>query len=187
MAAFEHINQRVAVDVIGGIAVLRSKGANGGGEVGLADAGRAQEDDILGVLQEAHGSQFQDLALVNGGLETEVEVLKGLAHGDAGHADLVLVGAAALAGSLLREDVIQHFDDVQIILHGPLQVVVQGRKGALHLQDFQVVLDALVEDITHDPPPPPRRRRTGRCAGWGSRRCCPRGAACFQFQTAASR
>lgn len=57
----------------------------------------AQKDDALGFFQEAHGGQTEDLTLVNGGQEAEVKVLKGLAHGNAGHSDLVLVGEVALA------------------------------------------------------------------------------------------
>ena len=64
---FELLNELVAVDVVGGEPVLSSHQTKGGSQVGLSNTGRAKEDDIFSVLQEAHGSQFIDLALVDGG------------------------------------------------------------------------------------------------------------------------
>ena len=55
--------------------------AQGGGEMGLAHTWRAEEDYVLTLLQEAHGGQLVDLALVNGGLEGEIEVVQGLLDG----------------------------------------------------------------------------------------------------------
>ena len=51
--------------------------AQGGGQMGLAHAGRAEEHHILPAFQKAHGSQLIDLALVDGGLEREIEVVQG--------------------------------------------------------------------------------------------------------------
>ena len=52
----ELFNELVAVDVVGGETVLCCHQAQGGGQMGLAHAGRAEEDHILPVFQEAHGS-----------------------------------------------------------------------------------------------------------------------------------
>ena len=46
--------------------------------MGLAHAWGAEEDDVFRILQETHGGQFVDLALINRGLEGEVEVVQGL-------------------------------------------------------------------------------------------------------------
>ena len=70
--------------------------AQGGGQMGLAHAGRAEEDHILPVFQEAHGSQLIDLALVDGGLEREIEVVQGFLNGKARHLDLLLIGPSPL-------------------------------------------------------------------------------------------
>jgi len=72
------LNQLVAVDIVGGEAVPCGYTAEGGGQVGLAHAGRAQEYHILAVFQETHSSQLVDLTLVNGGLEGKIEVVQGL-------------------------------------------------------------------------------------------------------------
>ena len=86
----------VAVDVVGGEPVLCCHQAQGGGQMGLAHAWRAEENHILPVLQEAHGGQFVDLALVDGGLEREVEIVQGLLNGEAGHLNLFLIGPSPL-------------------------------------------------------------------------------------------
>ena len=59
--------------------------------MGLAYARRAEEDHIFPVLQEPHGGQFVDLALINGGLEGEIEVIQSLPDGKARHLDLFLI------------------------------------------------------------------------------------------------
>ena len=64
--------------------------------MGLAHAGRAEEHHILPVFQEAHGSQLIDLALVDGGLEREIEVVQGFLNGKARHLDLLLIRKSAL-------------------------------------------------------------------------------------------
>ena len=61
-AFFELLNELVAVDVVGGEPMLRRHKAQGGGKVGFAHAGRAEEDHVFSVFQKAHGGQFVDLA-----------------------------------------------------------------------------------------------------------------------------
>ena len=50
-----------------------------------------KEYHVLPILQEAHGGQFVDLALVDGGLEGEIEIVQGLLDRKAGHLNLLLV------------------------------------------------------------------------------------------------
>ncbi len=78
MGLLELFNKLVAVDVVGRETVLCCHQAQSGGQMGLAHAGRAEEHHILPVFQEAHGGQLIDLALVDGGLEREIEVVQGL-------------------------------------------------------------------------------------------------------------
>ena len=75
----------MAVDVVGGEPVLSSHQAQGGGQMSLAHTWRSEEYYILPVFQEAHGSQLIDLALVDGGLEREIEVVQGFLNGKARH------------------------------------------------------------------------------------------------------
>ena len=76
--------------------------------MGLAHARRAEEHHILPVFQEAHGSQLIDLALVDGGLEREVEIVQGLLDGEGGHLNLLLIGPSPLGFGLFRKDMIQN-------------------------------------------------------------------------------
>ena len=96
MGLLELLNKLMAVDVVGRETVLCRHKAQSGGQMGLAHAGRAKEDHILPVFQEAHGGQFVDLALVDGGLEGEIEVVQGLLNGESGHLDLLLIGPSPL-------------------------------------------------------------------------------------------
>ena len=77
MGLFELLNELVAVDVVSGEPMLCCHKAQGGGQVGLAHAWRAEEDHIFSIFQKPHGSQFVDLALIDRGLEGEVEVVQG--------------------------------------------------------------------------------------------------------------
>ena len=54
--------------------------------MGLAHAGRSQEQDVAGLGDEGQVGQFLDQALVDGGLEGEVELLQGALEGQVGQA-----------------------------------------------------------------------------------------------------
>ena len=50
--------------------------ADGLGQMGFADAGRAEEQHILGFADELAGGQVENLLFVDGGVEAPVEVLQ---------------------------------------------------------------------------------------------------------------
>jgi hypothetical protein len=56
--------------------VLDGLEAETDGEVALADAGRAEDDDVLAVFDEVAGGEVVDLLLVERGLVCEVELLE---------------------------------------------------------------------------------------------------------------
>ena len=82
MGLLELLNQLVAVDIVSGETMLRRHKPQGGGQMSLAYPGWAEEHHILPVFQEAHGGQFVDLALIDGGLEGEIKVVQGLLDGE---------------------------------------------------------------------------------------------------------
>ena len=92
----ELFNELVAVDVVGRESVPRRHQAQSGGQMGLAHTRRPEEYHVFPILQEAHGGQLVDLALVYGGLEGEIEVVQGLLDGEAGHLNLLLIGPSPL-------------------------------------------------------------------------------------------
>ena len=69
----------------------------GCGDVGLAGAGRAEQDHVLASVQEVQLAEVLDHRLLDAALEGEVELLEGLARREAGGLDAVLT-AMALAG-----------------------------------------------------------------------------------------
>jgi hypothetical protein len=75
MSGLELFNKLVAVDVIGATPVAGGHHAEGGGEMRLTDAWRAEEHDVLAVFKESHGCQLIELALIDGGLEAGVEII----------------------------------------------------------------------------------------------------------------
>ena len=85
MSLFQLLDELAAVDVAGRESVPCRRKAQGGGQMGLARAGRAKEQHILSVFQKTHGSQLINLALINGGLEGEIEVVQSFLDGEAGH------------------------------------------------------------------------------------------------------
>ena len=130
MSLFQLLNKLVAVDVVGGEPVLSRHKAQGGGQMSLAHTWWSKEYHVLPVLQETHGGQFVDLAFVDGWLEREIEVVQGLLNGKARHLDLLLIGSFPLGFGFFREDVIQNFHNVEVLRHGPFQVIVQNLQGS---------------------------------------------------------
>ena len=78
VSLLELLYQLVAVDIVSREPMLCCHKAQGRGEMGFAYARRAKEYHIFSIFQEAHGGQLVDLALVNGGLEREIEIIRGL-------------------------------------------------------------------------------------------------------------
>ena len=66
------------MDEVGRHVAARRLDADAGGQMGLADAGAPDEEDVVAVLQEAEGPQFGYGGAVDGGLVVEVEVAQGL-------------------------------------------------------------------------------------------------------------
>jgi hypothetical protein len=79
------------------VAGLAGPDAEADGEVGLAGAGRAQEDHVLFAGHEIEGAEVGDGVSLEGALVVEVEVLEGLAGGEPGGFDAALA-AVVLAG-----------------------------------------------------------------------------------------
>ena len=124
----------------------------GRGQVGLSNTRRAEEYDIFSVLQKAHGSRFINLALVDGGLKGKIKVVQGLFDGEAGHLQLLFVGAFVFRFGLFGKDVIQNLHNVEVFRNSPFQVVVQDFQCVLHLEAFQVFPKPVHRQLTHTAP-----------------------------------
>lgn len=65
--------QSMAIDVIGRVAASSSNHANDSCQVGFADTGRTEKNDVFGVLYKAHGRRFINLLFVDGGLKSKIK------------------------------------------------------------------------------------------------------------------
>jgi hypothetical protein len=78
--------------------------AKGNGQMGFPNTGGAEEQDILGMSDKAHGGEVPDLAFIDRGLKGKVKLIQGLVKGETGLAHFpanILLGAGGQFG--LRE------------------------------------------------------------------------------------
>ena len=66
------------------MSTLGARYGQGDSQVCLSYAWCAQQQEVGGVRHEGHARQLPDLALVDGGLEAEVELLQGTMEGQVG-------------------------------------------------------------------------------------------------------
>ena len=108
--------------------------AQGHGQMGLAYAGRAEEDDVFAVRDEPTLGQLLDSLLVDRRLKGEVERLQGLDVGELGHrgsdGDVLFL----LGGDFLGQDLVHEVGVGDVVLGGffesRLETIVDcGRAG----------------------------------------------------------
>ena len=107
-------------------------------QMSFAHTERTEKDDIFGVFEKPHSGEFIDLPIVNGGLGAEIKIFQRFLDEEPGHLHLLFIGAPALGLGLLSEDMAENLHDVQVVVHGALQVVVEDFQGILHLQAFKI-------------------------------------------------
>src|SRR5216110_2458878 len=113
------------------------------GEVGFADAGRAEQDDIFPVLDEVAGGERLDLLLVERGLVAEVEGLEALDEGKAGQARAHGDVLGGLGGHFLGEHEVQEVGVGRLLRRGVLQQGLEPLADFEQPQSLQVLLEAL--------------------------------------------
>lgn len=146
------LNELMAVDVVCRESVLSSHQAERGSQVGFAYTRRAEKDHIFSALQKAHGSEFNNLALVDGGLKGKVKVVQGFLDGEAGHLYLLFIGAFAFEFGLFGKYIIKNLHNVEFVSNSPFQVVVQDFQRVFHLEALQVFPESVHRQLTHTAP-----------------------------------
>jgi len=111
--------------------------------VGLADPGRAQEQDVVGIGDEPAGGQLLDHLGVDRRLELEVEAVEGLLEREAGHGGLHGRVPFVLGGDLTAEDVLQEVAVREVLLARLLQEGGQFLGEPDEAQALELVLDPL--------------------------------------------
>jgi hypothetical protein len=122
-------------------------------EVGLADAGRSEDQDVLGGGDEAPGGELTYELLVHGWLELEVESLECLDRRkvrdlDAHRNPLALLGVDLLAEQLVEEIEVGRFGSGG---GGENRVEALGDMAEVELGE--PLDDASMDELAHDPPP----------------------------------
>ena len=122
------------------------------GQVCLAHAGRAQEQDVAGFGYEGQVGQLLDLALVDGGLEAKVKLFQGALEGQVRHSGLGGEVAFPAGGHLSAQQLCQHVGVGQLLVGRGVQGVVQDLDGLLEAQDLQVLAGLFQGDRRHSTP-----------------------------------
>src|SRR5262249_3078812 len=120
-----------------GVPRLDGLDAEGDGEMRLADAGRAEEDDVLGALDEAQAGQLAELLAVDRGLKVEIKLVERLDPRQPGQLepalDAALVPAAPLGLQGLGEEALV----VEVALGRVLAHAVELGQQVLHLHPLE--------------------------------------------------
>ncbi len=104
------------------------------GEVGLADAGWAEEDDVFLALDEAELVEALNLLMLDRGLEAEVEVGERLHGGQARGAHGGLQTPIVSERDLGTEQILDGFAGGELAAIDAGEDRIEGLKGARHLE-----------------------------------------------------
>jgi hypothetical protein len=123
------------------------------GEVSLADAGRTEEQHVLGACDEAPGGELAHELLVDGGLELEVELLEGLDGGEVGDLDAHGDALLLLRVGLLGEELVEEVEVGRLGARGGRQDPVEALRDRAEAQLDESLLDARPHQLAHGAPP----------------------------------
>src|SRR5215831_10899609 len=107
------------------------------GQMRLADAGRAEQDDVLGALDEAETSQLADLLAIDRRLKVEIELLQALHPGEPGELEAALHPALVPAAPLGLEGLGEKALVVEIALGRVLADPIELVEEVLHLHALE--------------------------------------------------
>ena len=102
--------------------------------VGLAGAGRAEQDDVLFAGEEVELAEVLDQRLLDRALEGEVELLERLAGGEAGGLDAALAAVRLARGVLGRQQRLGEALIAPVLRAGALGELGQRPGGGRRLQ-----------------------------------------------------
>lgn len=109
----------------------------GDGEVGLAHAGRTEQDDVLGALDEAQAGELAHLLAIDRGLKVEIELVQALDPGQPGQLETALDAALVPAAPLGLQGLGEEALVVEIALGGVLADAVELGQEVLHLHALE--------------------------------------------------
>src|SRR5438874_1760255 len=135
-----------------GVASLDDGAAEGDRQVRLADAGRPEEERILGAGDEAAGGQLAHELGVDGGLKLEVEVLQGFHRREVRDLDPHLDPAALLGGHLIAQQLVEEIDVRRLHPRRFAQRRIEAIGERAEAQPLEMIDDTGVDELGTHPP-----------------------------------
>ena len=121
----------------------------GHGDVGLADAGWAEQRDVRAGLHEGEGGQVADLAGFQVGLEGEVVVVEGLVVRQPRQAQPGAEPAFVADGEFLLQHQVEEVEVAHRVSVGAFRQVVQGAGQVRQAELRGAGLDAAGDQLSH--------------------------------------
>lgn len=129
---------------VGSVPVLDCLHRESQGDMCFSDAGGAEDEDVLSLMQEPQGGEFLNGGFGNAGLRIKVERVEGFPGGDAGEfevrRDPPLEAVLAFGG----QELIEQPGDASLFSGALLEERIELGSSGVELQDLEVLLDSLV-------------------------------------------
>ncbi len=150
----EFVGQGVAGHEAHPLTLPAGLAAQGGGQMGLAGAAFAQQDDVAFVLKMRPCRQLAHQALIQGRRGLEVEGLKGLEQGKPGLLEAALFPVVRANAQLQLGELQQELRIIGSFVPGLAQIRFQMPGHVGQVQGLEIVLQQHgLGGIAHDPPP----------------------------------
>lgn len=121
-----------------GVAEAAGVVAEGLGEVGLAGAGRAVEEDVLAARDEEAGGEVADGGGIEGGDGGEVEVFEGFVFLKGGTLEAEVEGVGVAALDLVLKEELEELEVAEAGLASLAEAEIEGIKHAAELEGFEL-------------------------------------------------
>jgi len=121
--------------------------------MGLADAGRSQQEHVLLLGQEGERGQIHELRPIERGLKGEVEGVDGLEKGHAREPERILDPPLFARGDLLLEEPIEEGRIAGPVLFGALEGVGERFLHSPQSQSIELGDEPFVRRLAHRTPP----------------------------------
>ena len=133
-------------------AVTAGLDGQGDGQMGLPDAGRAQENDVFMLWKESQVEKLHNRFLVQMGVEAEVVFLDGLGKRQPGNLEGGLEASFLPGRHFLLQEMIQEGEVGGLGFPGPAGDRFQHFRRPSQLQPLEVVLEAFAGQLFHATP-----------------------------------
>jgi len=129
--------------------VLDGSAAQRDGQVGLADAGRAEQDDVLAVGDEATRRELLNEPLVERRLEREVEIVERLDRGEVRNLHAHGDALAVLGVHLVAQELVEEVEVRGLLVGGLAEERVEPLGEMAQAQLLEMLDDACVYEVSH--------------------------------------